>query len=207
MKCQVCGLEYRGEHFCESPVAAESGALSAAPEGFALGYYLRLALRIACWDDAAVREVMNDSRALPYGIFIWSFSIALPVFLTQGFERFRRNGLTLTQVLSIVGLNLVLTAVYGLVQMGICHLFAKYFCGGDGKFIQIVRPLLLAEIVYVLLVIPIAGPLVAPIAWVVVMVTVFHEVHGIEYLSAFLISAGVGLAVRLISHYVLHVPF
>jgi hypothetical protein len=84
---------------------------------------------------------------------------------------------------------------------------AKYFCAGQGNFIQIIRPLLLAQIVYLLLLIPIAGPWVAAIASVAVMVMVFHEVHGIEFLSAFLLSAGVGLALRLIFNYFLHRPF
>jgi len=207
MKCQLCGLVYNGEHACAGIIAAGSRPPGAAPEGFALGHYLGLAWRIARWDDRAVREVMNDSHAVPYGILIWSASIALPLLVIVTLARFRGHGLSLPRIIDFIGLSLISAAVYGLVHMGICHLMAKYFCAGEGRFIQIIRPLLLAEIVYLLLVIPIAGPLLVGIAWVAVMVMVFQEVHGIEPLSAFLLSAGVGLALQLVSHFVVHTRF
>jgi hypothetical protein len=207
VKCELCGVEYEGEHACASTIAAGIGAPGAAPHRFALGHYLRLAWHIVRWDDWAVREVMDDPHALPSGILIWSVSIALPLFLLLTFARARGNGLSFTQVVGFIGLSLISAAIYGLVQMGICHLMAKYFFAGAGRFIQIIRPLLLAEIVYLLVVIPILGPLLAAIAWVAVMVIVFQEVHGIEPLSAFLLSAGVGVALRLLSHYVLHTRF
>jgi hypothetical protein len=154
-----------------------------------------------------VREVRDDSHALPYGILIWSVSIVLPLLLILTLARFRSHALSLTQIVNFIELSLISAAIYGLVHMGICHQMAKYFCAGEGRLIQIIRPLLLAEIVYLLLVIPIAGPLFAAIAWVAVMVMVFQEVHGIEPLSAFLLSAGVGVVLKLLSHYVLHTRF
>jgi hypothetical protein len=208
MKCEPCGLEYEGDHACASTIAAGIGAPGGTPEGFALGHYLRLAWHIVRWDDWAVREVMDDSHALPYGILIWSVSIALPLLLILTFARARGgNALSLMQVVGFIGLSLISAAIYGFVHMGSCHLMAKYFFAGTGRFIQIIRPLLLAEIVYLLVVIPIAGPLFAAIAWVAVMVMVFQEVHGIEPLSAFLLSAGVGVVLRLLSHYAMHARF
>jgi hypothetical protein len=207
MKCRLCGLVYEGEHACAGTIAAGIRTPKAAPEGFVLGHYLGLAWRIVRWDDGAVREVMDDSHAVPYGIVIWSASIALPLLLVLTLARFRGHGLSLPQIIDFIGFSLISAAVYGLVHMGICHQMAKYFCAGEGRFIQIVRPLLLAEIVYLLLVIPIVGPLLVAIAWIAVMVMVFQEVHGIEPLSAFLLSASVGLVLQLISHFVLHTRF
>jgi|SRR5579863_1660346 hypothetical protein len=209
MICEVCGSGYEADHVCGGTVATGVGAPGTVPKGFALGHYLRLAWRIVRWDDSAVREVMNDSRSLPYGILIWSGSIVLPALLLFGFVGLRSNRLPVTfpQFVGMVEFVLISAAIYGFVHMGICHLMAKYFCAGQGSFIQIIRPLLLAEIVYLLLVIPFVGWLVAAIAWVAVMVMVFQEVHGIEPLSAFLLSASVGVALKLMSHFVLHTPF
>jgi len=207
MRCQVCGEEYRGEHFCASPVAIGSGTTAAAPKGFALGHYLRLAWRIVLWDDSAVREIMDDPHATLYGLLIWSVSNALSLFVILSFTGLRSSPPPREQIARLVALSLVSSAIWGLVHMGICHLMAKYFCAGQGTFMQIIRPLLLAEIVYLLLAIPVVGSLVAPIAWVAVMVIVFHEVHGIEFLSAFLLSAGVGLALRIVLHFFPHRPF
>jgi hypothetical protein len=207
MKCELCGLVYEGDHACAGTIVAETRTPGPAPEGFVLGHYLGLAWRIVRWDDGAVREVMDDSHAVPYGILIWSASIALPLLLILTLARLRGHGLSLPRTIDFIGISLLSAAVYGLVHMGTCHLMAKYFCAGEGRFIQIIRPLLLAEIVYLMLVVPIAGPLLVGIAWVAVMVMVFQEVHGIEPLSAFLLSAGVGLVLQLLSHFVLHTRF
>jgi len=180
---------------------------SAAPQGFALGHYLGLAWRIVRWDDASIREAMDDPRVLPYGVLIWCTANALPLFAVIGLLSLRGIRILPGRIFAVIGMGLVYAAIYGLVHMGICHLLAKYFCSGGGKFIQIIRPLLLASIVYVLLVIPLAGPVVAAIAWVAVMMMVFQEVHGIEPLTAFLLSAGVGVALKLISYYFIHTPF
>ena len=150
---------------------------------------------------------MDDPHALPYGVLIWAVANGLPIFVLLSISEFKGKFLAPLRILAFTGLSLIFAAIYGLVQMGICRLLARYFCAGDGKFIQIIRPLLLASIVYSLLLVPFAGSLVAAIAWVAVMMMVFQEVHGIEPLTAFLLSAGVGVALKLISYYFLHTPF
>jgi hypothetical protein len=199
MQCNVCGLEYGMSHNCPGPITS-TGAPSAIPEGAGLGYYLEKAWRIVRWDEVAIREVMDDRRALPYGVLIWTVSNTLPMLVLFGLV------VSGPRLLILLSLLLVYAAAYSLVHIGICHLIAKYFCAGNGKFMQILRPLLLASLVYILLAIPIAGTFVAAIVWVAAMMTVFQEVHGMEPLTAFLISAAVGVALRVGAHYLLHFP-
>jgi hypothetical protein len=71
----------------------------------------------------------------------------------------------------------------------------------------VIRPLLLAGIIYLLVAVPILGPLLAPIAWICAVTAVFAEVHGIEPLTTFLFSAIVGFALRVLSHFLLHTRF
>jgi hypothetical protein len=179
----------------------------APPAGFALFHYLHEAWRIVFWDDAAIRRIKDDQRELPYGILIWVAANALPVIVMTLYVPAVARQFSGIGGLITLAFVLVYAAVWGLIHMGICHLLAKHFCGGEGNFIQIIRPLLLASIVYVALAIPILGTLVAGIAWVAVMMMVFEEVHAIEPLTAFLLSAGVGIALRLLQYFAFKTPF
>jgi hypothetical protein len=62
-----------------------------------------------------------------------------------------------------------------------------------GRFIEMIRPLLLGWIVNLLGVIPVAGTLLAAIGWTAVLMMVFEEVDEIERLQAFGISAGINV--------------
>jgi hypothetical protein len=48
---------------------------------------------------------------------------------------------------------------------------------------------------------------VAGLAWTAVMMMVFEEVHGIEPLTAFLLSAAVGVGLRLTLYFLVKTPF
>ena len=89
------------------------------------------------------------------------------------------------------------------MHIGICHLFAKWFFAGDGHFVNLVRPLLFATIVYVLVPIPFFGMFLSGIAWIAVVMMVFQEVHGMEPLAAFLLSASEGIAIRVVEYLVM----
>jgi hypothetical protein len=205
MVCDVCGQEFLVRHSCPRPIPA--GDTLAPPEGFALFYYLGEAWRIVRWDDAAIRRIKDDQRELPYGILIWCVANALPVLLIATYTpKLARQFSDFGGILTLLYL-LAYGAALGLTQMGICHLLAKWFCAGEGKFIQIIRPLLLASIVYVALAVPFFGPLLAGLAWTAVMMMVFQEVHGIEPLTAFLLSAAVGVGLRLTLYFLVKTPF
>jgi len=95
----------------------------------------------------------------------------------------------------IVGLivGLVIMGITTFVQLGLCHLIAKWFVGGTGTLIGVMRPLLLGWFVNGLILIPVLGTLAAGIAWTAVLMLVFEEVDGIGRLQAFLISAGINV--------------
>jgi hypothetical protein len=204
MYCEVCGQEFLVRHSCPGP---DGGLAIAPPTGFALIHYLQGAFRIVQWDGYAISRIKDDTRELPYGIFIWSVSNVLPVLLTTLYVPRVARYFSGWGGFATLLLLLPYQAAYSLVHLGICHLLVKSFCAGTGRFIQIIRPLLLASIVMVALAMPVLGPLVAGLAWVAVMMMVFEEVHGIEPLTAFLISAGVGVALRLTQYFLFKTPF
>jgi hypothetical protein len=206
MKCEVCGQEYGVAHNCAGIAAASPVSdVPDPPEGFALGHYLGEAFRIATWDDGAIHRTMNDPRAILYGVMVYAFAVsmqlAIPVtrFLLAG--RFEHA----TIIASSVALLLIGAAILDLLRVGACHLLSKWFAAGTGNFQQSLGPLLLGSIVYLLLLIPFVGPLLGGIAWIAVFVMVFQEVHGIEPLTSFLFSAGVGLVFLIIQIYALPV--
>jgi hypothetical protein len=202
MKCQLCGQDYGVAHECAGiPPAPDISDVPAPPEGFALGHYLGEALRIATWNDAAIRRTMNDTNAILYGLIIYatvvSLQLAYPIFLFVSKGRFEHASI----IASSVAILLLASVLLDFLKVGICHLLSKWFSAGSGKFTQLLGPLLLGSIVYALFVIPVLGPLFGGIAWIAVFAMVFQEVHGVEPLTAFLYSASVGVAFFLIQLY------
>lgn len=202
MVCAVCGMEYLTVHNCPGPPVVSVADGTAPPTGFALFYYLREAWRIVCWDDAAIRRIAADSRVLPYGLFVWAltnlFVYGATILIMSG----RVRHFVIWRLILGAIITLPVAACVGLLHIGICHLFAKWFFAGDGHFVNLLRPLLLATMVYVLAPIPIFGILLGGIAWIAVVMMVFQEVHGMEPLTAFMLSAGVGIGLRIIEYLV-----
>lgn len=200
MVCAVCRMEYLTVHNCAGPATVSVADGTAPPSGFALFYYLREAWRIVTWDDAAIRRIAADPRSLPYGLLVWAltnlFVYAVTILEMSG----RVRHFVIWRIVLGAVITLPIAALIGLVHIGTCHLFAKWFFAGEGHFVNLVRPLLFATIVYVLVPIPILGMLLGGIAWTAVAMMVFQEVHGMEPLTAFLLSAGVGVAIRIIGY-------
>jgi hypothetical protein len=199
MKCEACGQEFLTTHSCNGPIQAAAEPENPHPQGFALFHYLAEAWRIVRWDDAAIRRVKDDPRVLPYGILIWLLANAIPFLLLVYLWAKKPSNLTPERVLFAFATALLYGAILGLVQIGIVHLIAKYFCGGDGDFIQLLRPLLLASFIYILQAIPVAGTLIAGLAWVCVMVMVFDVVDGMSQLTTFFVSGAVGVGLRILA--------
>jgi hypothetical protein len=197
MVCGVCRTEYLASHDCPGPPVASAADGTAPPASFALFYYLKETWRIVRWDDAAIRRIAADPRALPYGLLVWALT---NIFVYGGsilVQSDRVHHLVGWRVAAGAIVALVASAILGLLQIGICHLFAKWFFAGDGHFINLLRPLLFATIVYVFS--PILS-IVSALAWIAVVMMVFEEVHKIEPLTAFLLSAGVGLGIRIVEY-------
>ena len=198
MRCDVCGMDYGLSHNCSgiAPLLTDEET-APPPGGFSPGYYLRLAFNIVRWDDIAIRRASRDSRATYYGAVLWV--VAAMLVLT---------GIALPRTLAaihfggpamifgvIIGLSFGLAAMAFLtfIQLGLCHLIAKWFFGGTGSYLGVMRPLLLGWFVNCLVLIPIVGTLAAAIAWTAVLMMVFEEVDGISRLQAFGISAGINV--------------
>lgn len=202
MVCNVCGLEYGLSHNCPGPLSAAGQDILAAglqaPTDGGLGYYLGEAYKIVRWDDIAIRRTAKDSRATLYAVLFWLAAmlvILLPTSL-QVLSRVLANANPIAMVIgTVVGLTVGLF-VMGLItfaQLGLCHLIAKWFFGATGKFIELMRPLLLGWFVNCLMLIPVAGMLLAAVGWTAVLMMVFEEVDGIGRLQAFGISAGINI--------------
>jgi hypothetical protein len=202
MICNVCGLEYGLSHNCPGPLSlAGQDILSAglqAPTDGGLGYYLGEALKIVRWDDIAIRRNAKDKRATLYAVLFWLAAMLL-ILLATAFPALSRAlskaSPAAMAIGAVVGLTvgLLVMGVITFAQLGLCHLIARWFFGATGKFTELMRPLLLGWFVNCLMVIPVAGMLLAAVGWTAVLMMVFEEVDGIGRLQAFGISAGINI--------------
>jgi len=201
MKCAVCGMEYGMTHNCAGArpaivlPAEVPEEMTPLPSGFLPLHYIREAFRIAAWNGEAIHRVSRDPNALWYGVAIWSIANLIPLLVIGGFYS---AGYAAKAAQEWAGLILLLAvnAFLSLAQIGICFVLAKWFMGAEGRFLQILRPLLLGSIVYLLAAIPIVGVFAAAIAWICVFAMVFQVVADVEALSAYLLSIVVGVAFR-----------
>jgi len=199
MKCALCGQEYGLPNPRAGVAAGQMTQEEAAPppNGFAPLYYLRLAFNIARWDDVSIRRASRDSNAVFYGAFFWAIAATVILLFTAVPQMLRTMPISgpATIIGLVVGLlvGLVIMGIITFVQLGLCHLIAKWFFGGTGTFMGIMRPLLLGWFVNALILIPVVGIWPAAVAWTAVLMLVFEEVDGIGRLQAFFISAGINV--------------
>ena len=198
MRCDVCGLDYGLSHNCSgiAPVLTDEET-APPPGGFSPGYYLRLAFNIVRWDDIAIRRASRDSNAIYYGAFLWIVAATIVLVgtaLSQMLAAIHAPGPAMV-IGVVVGMSvgLAVMAILTFVQLGLCHLIAKWFFAGTGSYLGVMRPLLLGWFVNCLILIPVVGMLAAGIAWTAVLMMVFEEVDGIGRLQAFGISAGINV--------------
>ncbi len=78
--------------------------------------------------------------------------------------------------------------------------------GGEGRFVEILRPLLLGSITLILVAIPYAGVFLGAIGWICVFAMVFQVVADIEAFSAFVLSIVVGLVFSALQSGLLGAP-
>jgi hypothetical protein len=213
MICSVCGQDFGLTHNCAgiaSAVMAED--VTPPPTGFAPLHYLKLAYQIVRWDDLAIRRASQDPAALWYGM-AFSVIVAAAVFAVTWVVTFERFGLGLAKAFSplvlprfLIGLcvQVVLMAVSLIIQIGLCHMIAKFFLYGRGTFIGVLRPLLLTWMVNLLVLIPVVGMFALGLLWCALLMVVFEEVDGIRRMQAFLICYGIGFTVSIIGIILTH---
>jgi len=210
MKCTTCGSEYGMTHNCAGarrefvlPVdTPEPEPPSSAPAGLSPIHYLLESLRIATWNGEAILRTSRDPRSLGYGIAVCISANSVSAVLNWLFISNEHS--PVIDILVRLIFALTITAVQSLAQIGTCFLVAKWFLGGEGRFIQILRPLLLGSIVFLLAAIPYAGTYLAAIAWVCVFAMVFQVVADIESFSAYAIAIVIGLVFSELGSYFSH---
>jgi len=207
MKCEVCGLEYGLSHNCPGPLSAAGQEIltagEKAPTDGGIIYYVGEAVRIVRWDDVAIRRNAKDPRATPYSLVLWIAAMVVILVASSWTSLGRvlpKNNPVAFAIGAMVGLVIGLIVMGGLtfIQLGLCHLIARWFFGATGKFVELMRPLLLGWFVNCLLLVPVAGMILAAIGWTAVLMMVFEEVDGIGRLQAFGISAGVNICFFII---------
>ena len=200
MKCDVCGQDYGVTHNCAgiAPYITQEEA-APPPDGFAPLYYLRLAFNIVRWDDVSIRRASRDPKAGTYGVVIWGMTALVILSFTALPQMLRTMHFSVPAVVVglVVGLafGLVVVGIITFVQFALCHLIAKWFLGGTGTLMGVMRPLLLGYFVNALILIPVVGLVAAAVAWIAVLMLVFEEVDGIGRLQAFLVSTGINVCI------------
>jgi hypothetical protein len=152
MRCEVCGLEYGVSHGCPGPMSPEvrqilESGLHAPPDG-GIGYYLGEVGKILHWDDEAIRRNAKDPRATMYGMIFW-FAAILIIQLSPRIVGHNPQ-ITATRQLPLP-FGIVAGLAFGavgmvaltLLQDGLCYLIAKWFLEGKGRFVEVMRPLML----------------------------------------------------------------
>jgi hypothetical protein len=121
--------------------------------------------------------------------------------LPQMLRTIRGTGPTLIIGLG-VGLifGLVVMSLITFIQLGLCHLIAKWLFGAKGTLMGVMRPLLPGWFVNGLILIPVVGLWASGIAWTAVLMLVFEEVDGIGRLQAFAIFRGINVSYSVSAH-------
>jgi hypothetical protein len=203
MKCDVCGQDSGVGHDCPGAFAASASQDESAPisAGFAPLYYLRLAFNIARLDSVSIRRASLDSRAGIYGSVLWAIvamAIGLVTVLPDLYRTF--HGVPVPRRVLILALSAGLISGFGamglytLIQIGLSHFIAKWFCGATGNLIGVMRPLLLGSFVNALEMIPVVGDWASGIAWTLVLILVLEKVDRIGRLQAFVICVAINVA-------------
>jgi hypothetical protein len=136
-----------------SPIAFRSEQVGAnlpplaERDSFALWHYLKEAYRIIVWNEDAVQRTKDDPLAVAFGVCFWVFTNTLIIVMSHSIFR-GRFVLPSTAVLAaVLPIQVFAVSVVSIARLWIVHLVATQFCGGDGQFIQILRPLSLASLI------------------------------------------------------------
>ena len=172
MRCEVCGLDYGLTHNCPGAVAAAHESLPPPPDiQFAPLRYLKLGWEVARLQERAIRTAAQDNNCFLYGVFFFLGSVTV-IALSEILRGKSVEGAPLTAIL--IGLFLMgnVVVLWQLAFFAICHVIAKKFLGGAGKFLPILRPLALTSFLFVFAAIPGVGAIIVGIWW-----TMGHSLH------------------------------
>jgi hypothetical protein len=209
-----------------SPIALQSDQLGAnlppvaEHHQFSLWHYLKEAFRIIVWNEDAVQRTKDDPMAIVFGVCFWAFTNTF--ILAASFSIFRGrfilpSALYFTTVLPI---QFVTVSAVSIARLWIVHFVATTFCGGDGRFIQILRPLSLASLIQlpiavIPLILAVSGfgdaalvilglsAILIGLANAAVTVFVFDAVDQMPQLTAFITSVVAGIFLNYALHFIM----
>ena len=187
MRCSVCRRNYATVHEC--PGTLYMGDVSKPDNGFLLGYYLGEALRIFKLDHMAIRRIEHDRRSIFFSIPIFYIILWISVLPGLIVEMARDSELDLLTLIVAAILALIYPVVCGialLVQIGIGHGLARWFFGGQGSYVRLLRPYLFGSMLPAILgAVPIIGYYISGSGGLVIWMWIFEEVEGISRIQAF----------------------
>ena len=201
MQCSVCGQDYGLTHTCAgiAPLAAPDELAPPPPLRFAPLHYFGEAIKILCWDDAAIRRASRDNNALVYGTLILAVACALPFgilairYLSLGYP-VPRNALSIR-----FATTFLFTLVWIVLQIGLSHVLAKALFDAKGTYSAVMRAYLLGQLFQWLVVVPYIGGQLSGLGGIAVLMLVFEEVDGIERMKAFGLAAAIGVTFWILS--------
>jgi hypothetical protein len=195
MQCAVCGQDYGLTHTCTGIAPLTTAEESAPAPGlrFAPVYYFKEALKILCWDDAAVRRASTDNNSLLYGFLILLIAPAFPF----GLLTLRNMNLGYSVPWGLIASRYLMVLIYSLIwiflQIGLSHILAKTLFDAKGSYVAIMRAYLLGQLFQWLVIVPVVGGMLAGLGGIAVLMLVFEEVDGIERMKAFGLAASIGV--------------
>jgi hypothetical protein len=201
MQCSVCGQDYGVTHTCAGIAPMSTPEEKTTPPGlrFAPLHYFLEAVKILCWDDAAVRRASRDNNSLLYGFLILAIAPALPL----GLMTLQNVGLGYPIPWDLVIRRYALTLVFALtwiiLQIGLAHVLAKILFEAKGTYTALMRAYLLGQLFQWLSVLPFIGGLLSGLGGIAVLMLVFEEIDGIERMKAFGLAAAIGVTFWILS--------
>ncbi len=195
MQCAVCGQDYGLTHTCTGIAPMTTPEEMAGPPRlrFAPVHYFGEAVKILCWDDAAVRRASKDNNSLLYGFLILAIAPAFPL----GLLTLRDMNLGYSVPWGLIASRYLLVLLYSLIwiflQIGLSHVLAKTLFEAKGSYVAIMRAYLLGQLFQWLTIVPIVGGMLAGVGGIAVLMLVFEEVDGIERMKAFGLAASIGV--------------
>lgn len=189
------------------PPVAERG-------GLALWHYLKEAYRIIVWNEDAVQRTKDDPWAMVYGICFWAITNTLVMVMSLSIFRGRFILPSLKLLTTFLPLQVFIVSAISVARLWIVHFVATQFCGGDGRFIQILRPLSLASLIQLpIAIVPMAlgyfgfgsaaltilgiSAILVGLANAAITVFVFDAVDQMPQLTAFVTSVVAGLVLNV----------
>ncbi len=208
-----------------SPIALQSDQLDtnippvAERNPFSLWHYLKEAFRIIVWNEDAVQRTKDDPMAIVFGVCFWAFTNTF--IIVASFSIFQGKFVLPSAVYftKFLPIQFVTVSAVSIARLWIVHFVATQFCGGDGRFIQILRPLSLASLIQLpiavfplllvvfgfgdaaLIILGLSAILIG-LANAAVTVFVFDSVDQMPQLTAFITSIVAGIVLNSALQYI-----